>query len=121
MLSGHTHGGQVTLAGLHELALGRVAGHRYVHGLYGTRAAAERVGAVYVGAGIGSAVMPLRLGERGKREVTIFDLGVSPGTFEEHHEEQDPLPGRKPSPKTVAKRAMAVLKKRKRREKKAEK
>lgn len=121
VLAGHTHGGQVTLAGLHELALGRMAGHRYVHGLYGTRAAAERVGAVYVGAGIGSAVMPLRLGERGKREVTIFDLGVSPGSFEEHHQEQDPLPGRKPSPKTVAKRAMAVLKKRKRREKKAEK
>ena len=37
VLSGHTHGGQVTLARLHELAVGIVAGHRYVHGLYGSR------------------------------------------------------------------------------------
>ncbi|MFO0723721.1 MAG: metallophosphoesterase [Myxococcota bacterium] len=118
VLSGHTHGGQVTLAGLHELAIGRVAGHKYVHGLYGSRKAEPNKGAVYVGAGIGSAVMPIRLGERGKREVTIFDLGVGPGTFEEHHEEQAALPGRKPSTKKIQKRALAVLKKRQRREKK---
>ena len=37
VLSGHTHGGQVTLARLHELAVGIVAGHQYVHGLYGSR------------------------------------------------------------------------------------
>ena len=37
VLSGHTHGGQVTLARLHELAVGMIAGHKYVHGLYGSR------------------------------------------------------------------------------------
>ena len=30
VLSGHTHAGQVTLAGLHELAMGKWAGHKYV-------------------------------------------------------------------------------------------
>jgi len=40
---------------------------------------------VYVGAGIGAAVMPLRIGERGQREVTVFELGVAPGSFDEHH------------------------------------
>ncbi len=56
VLSGHTHGGQVTFARLHELAVGRIAGHKYVHGLYGSRAARDPAlpqphGAVYVGAG----------------------------------------------------------------------
>jgi hypothetical protein len=126
VLAGHTHGGQVTLARLHELALGKIGGHRYVHGLYGSRRAA-RVGpgaghahsaqhgprgAVYVGAGIGAAVMPLRLGERGKREVTIFELGAEPGSFEEHHTEQEPLVGRKPSQARMARRAAAVVRKR---------
>ena len=114
VLSGHTHAGQVTLARLHELWLGRVAGHRYVHGLYGTREAGR--GAVYVGAGVGAAVMPLRLGERARREVTIFDLGQEPGSFDEHHPEQPPLPGRAPSERTRAKRAAAVMKKREKRE-----
>ena len=41
VLSGHTHAGQVTIARIHELALGRLVGHRYIHGLYGTRGAAE--------------------------------------------------------------------------------
>ncbi|HGG57413.1 MAG TPA: phosphatase, partial [Nannocystis exedens] len=36
VLSGHTHAGQVTLARLNELALGRLVGHRYIHGLYGS-------------------------------------------------------------------------------------
>jgi uncharacterized protein len=126
VLSGHTHAGQVTLARLHELWLGRVAGHRYVHGLYGTREHgdpngetppdAPGHGAVYVGAGVGAAVMPLRLGERARREVTVFDLGHEPGSFEEHHPEQPPLPGRKPSDRTRAKRAAAVMKKREKRE-----
>jgi hypothetical protein len=34
VLSGHTHAGQVTLARLHEFAVGRLGGHKYVHGLY---------------------------------------------------------------------------------------
>ena len=125
VLAGHTHGGQVTLARLHELALGKLAGHRYVHGLYGTRCPTDLstdpdapAGAVYVGAGIGAAVMPLRLGERGRREVTIFELGQAPGAFEEHHSEQDGLPGRKPTPmKTLKRRAAVVRKAAKRQEK----
>jgi predicted MPP superfamily phosphohydrolase len=118
VLSGHTHAGQVTFARLHEIALGRIAGHRYVHGLYGTRlhkGEPGEHGAVYVGAGIGAAVMPLRIGERGKREVTMFELGHAPGSFEEHHNEQPALPGRKPSPKVMEKRALQVLRKRERR------
>jgi hypothetical protein len=117
VLSGHTHAGQVTLAGLHELWLGRVVGHRYVHGLYGTRREEQAPsGAVYVGAGVGAAVMPLRLGERARREVTIFDLGHEPGSFNEHHGEQTPLPGRPPSERLKARRAATVVKKRLRRD-----
>jgi uncharacterized protein len=120
VLSGHTHGGQVTVARLHELALGMIAGHRYVHGLYGSRRhGGERgpVGAVYVGAGIGAAVMPFRIGERGKREVTVFELGCEPGDFVEHHSEQEPLAGRKPTEATIERRKAAVVRKRLRREK----
>ncbi|MES1208604.1 MAG: metallophosphoesterase [Pseudomonadota bacterium] len=134
VLAGHTHGGQVTLARLHELTLGKIGGHRYVHGLYGSRGAhpesadqragagsavARPLGAVYVGAGIGAAVMPLRIGDRGKREVTIFELGAEPGSFDEHHGEQEAMPGRKPSPEKVAKRAAAVIRKRLSRERRA--
>jgi hypothetical protein len=117
VLSGHTHGGQVTVARLHELALGKIAGHKYVHGLYGSRERkgrhhGEAHGAVYVGAGIGAAIMPLRLGDRGKREVTMFELGAQPGDFAEHHEEQEPLEGRKPTPEQTERRAAAVIRKR---------
>lgn len=119
VLSGHTHAGQVTLARLHELAIGKLSGHRYVHGLYGTRAAGAHQGAVYVGAGIGASVMPVRLGERGQREIALFDLGEAPGAFDEHHAEQEPLRGREPSERTKVKRAFAVEKKRLAREKRA--
>jgi predicted MPP superfamily phosphohydrolase len=94
VLSGHTHGGQITLARLHEITLGKIGGHKYLHGLYGTRMANDNAGAVYVGAGIGAAVMPLRFGERGQREVTMFELGIAPGNFDEHHEEQRAGAGR---------------------------
>ena len=117
VLSGHTHAGQVTLAKLHEITLGKLVGHKYVHGLYGTRKANPlSKGAVYVGAGIGAAVIPLRLGERGQREITMFELGQEPGSFDEHHEEQAPLPGRKPSERVKAKRAARVLEKQRKRE-----
>ena len=122
VLSGHTHGGQVTLARLHELAVGMIAGHKYVHGLYGSRDTngdSGRRGAVYVGAGIGAAVVPFRLGERGKREVTIFELGCQPGDFVEHHAEQEPLKGRKPTQEKIARRAAAVGRKRLRRERRS--
>ena len=112
VLAGHTHGGQITLASLHELALGKVIGHKYVHGLYGKRASEQPTqGAVYVSAGIGAAMVPIRLGERGRREVAIFELGRSAPSLEEHHAEQVPLPGRKPSPELMAKRRAAVEKK----------
>jgi len=116
VLSGHTHAGQVTLARLHEIAVGKLAGHRYVHGLYGCRNGEAAGGALYVGAGVGAAVMPLRIGERSQREITLFDLGHAPGSFEEHHREQVPLAGRTPSGRTQWKRHAAVHKKRKRRE-----
>lgn len=120
VLSGHTHAGQITLARLHELALGKLAGHKYVHGLYGSRkTGGVYPGAVYVGAGIGASVMPLRLGERGQREIAIFELGYEPGTIDEHHSEQEPLPGRAPSARVMAKRAAAVIEKREKRERKS--
>ena len=75
VLSGHTHAGQFTLARLHEIALGRLVGHKYVHGLYGSRLHDR---AVYVGAGLGAAVMPFRVGARARREITIFELGAPP-------------------------------------------
>jgi predicted MPP superfamily phosphohydrolase len=113
VLSGHTHAGQFTLARMHELALGRLVGHRYVHGLYGSR---RHDRAVYVGAGLGAAVMPVRIGARARREITIFELGSSPGEFAEDHEEQDALPGREPTARTMMKRFAKVQKKRLRRE-----
>ncbi|MGB0680373.1 MAG: metallophosphoesterase [Polyangiales bacterium] len=115
VLSGHTHAGQITLARLHELAVGHIAGHRYVHGLYGCRRGEVTEGAVYVGAGVGAAVMPLRLGERARREVAVFELGHAPGSLHEHHSEQIPLNGRKPSRQTTQRRKQAVHKKSKKR------
>jgi predicted MPP superfamily phosphohydrolase len=116
VFSGHTHAGQVTLARLHEFILGRVVGHRYIHGLYGARGNHEPGGSVYVGAGIGAAVMPVRIGERAKREVAIFELGHELGSFAEHHEEQEAHPGRAPSEELKLKRfADAALKSERRR------
>jgi uncharacterized protein len=120
VLAGHTHAGQVTIARMHELAMGRLWGHRYVHGLYGARrhGSAHR-GAVYVGAGIGASVVPWRVGERGRREITLFELGHEPGSFEEPLPEQAPLAGRKPSPRRQYLRAAAVVRKEQRRERRA--
>lgn len=120
VLSGHTHAGQITVARLHEITVGRLVGHKYVHGLYGRRAPDEEgpLGAVYVGAGVGAAVMPLRLGERAKREVTIFELGLEPGSIDEHHGEQRAHPGRKPSDKKKLKRAAGVVRKARKRQRK---
>jgi len=105
VLSGHTHAGQVTLAKLHEFVLGQVVGHRYIHGLYGSRQPDGPFrGAVYVGAGIGAAVVPVRLGPRGRREVTIFEMGATPGQLVEHHPEQLPVRQRAPSVTLFARR-----------------
>jgi predicted MPP superfamily phosphohydrolase len=97
VLAGHTHAGQVNVAGVHDLLVGTLGGHRYIHGLYGTRArpapGAAPSGAVYVGAGIGASFIPLRLGERAQREVVMFELGTLPGAFPEHHAEQTAAKG----------------------------
>ena len=79
----------------------------------------EPKGAVYVGAGIGASVIPLRLGERGRREVAVFELGALPGTIMEDLEEQAPLPGRPPTPEQRRKRAAKVLQKAARRARRA--
>jgi predicted MPP superfamily phosphohydrolase len=76
VLSGHTHAGQITVAKIQELVLKKIIGHKYIHGFYGSQIENPPLGgAVYVSAGIGAAVMPLRLGEKGKREVAIFNVG----------------------------------------------
>lgn len=113
VLSGHTHAGQITWARLHEWSVGKLAGHKYVHGLYGQR---REKGAVYVGAGIGASVMPLRAGDRGRREVTVFDLGLHPDDVQEHHDEQASLSGRAPSEKTKEQRRQKVLARKKKRD-----
>jgi uncharacterized protein len=112
VFSGHTHAGQVTLARMHELFLGKLIGHKYIHGLYGcrTRTLGPK-GALYVGAGIGAAVLPLRLGERARREVAIFELGARAGAAWEHHAEQPALKGRPPSARTKEKRKRQLEKK----------
>lgn len=115
VFSGHTHAGQVTLARMHEIFLGHLIGHRYVHGLYGCRKRSGAKGAVYVGAGIGAAVMPLRLGERGRREIAVFELGASADAKWEHHKEQPALRGRPPSERTKQRRRQQLEKKRKKR------
>lgn len=116
VLSGHTHGGQITFARLHEISVGKIAGHKYVHGLYGDRRGTGN-GALYVAAGIGSSIFPFRVGDRARREIAVFELGHELGSFEEHHAEQEPLPGRKPHARKQLKRLMAVEAKRLRRQK----
>lgn len=115
VLAGHTHAGQITFARLNELTFGRIGGHRYVHGLYGSRERPAPEGAVYVGAGLGSSVMPLRLGERGRREVTLFELGVEPGSYPEHHREQEGHPWTPPSRDVMRRRRAKVLRRARRR------
>ncbi|MCP4499738.1 MAG: phosphatase [Deltaproteobacteria bacterium] len=114
VFSGHTHAGQITWAKLHEWSIGKLAGHKYVHGLYGSR---RDSGAVYVGAGIGASVMPIRLGDRGRREVTLFSLGEDVNVDEEHHQEQSAHEGRAPTEKKKAQRQKKVLSRKKQREK----
>ncbi len=88
VFSGHTHSGQIAVGGISKLALGRLGRHRYIHGLYGCRHHEQDAGALYVNAGIGSSRVSLRLGERARPEVAVFDLHTRPGSFDEHHSEQ---------------------------------
>lgn len=116
VLSGHTHSGQITVGDLHKWTLGKMGGHRYVHGLYGCRQAEKAEGAVYVSAGIGASVFGLRLGERGRPELALFELGKDAADVDEHHDEQAPHPGRAPSVRKQELRVSAVHKKRRKRE-----
>lgn len=116
VLSGHTHAGQITLASFDRLLMNRVMGHSFVHGLYGSRHDPTPAGALYVGAGIGAPRIPFRFGERGRREVTVFDLGIAPGSFEEHHVEQAELPGRPPYDWQTERRRGIIDRERKRRD-----
>ena len=75
VLSGHTHAGQITVAGLHELILTKSSAINTSMVLWRFDPSSPK-GAVYVSAGIGAAVMPIRMGEKGKREVAIFELGA---------------------------------------------
>src|SRR5690606_30932851 len=96
VLSGHTHSGQITVGDLHKWTLGRLGGHRYVHGLYGCRQAERADGAVYVSAGIGSSECVLRLRDRARSEVALFEPGRDSADFNERHVEHPPLAGRSP-------------------------
>jgi predicted MPP superfamily phosphohydrolase len=64
-LAGHTHGGQIAI-GQHAIFTPRGSG-RYVAGLYKTR-----WGDLYVSRGVGTSVIPLRLGAR--PEIVILEL-----------------------------------------------
>lgn len=118
VLSGHTHGGQIHFENMKRMTFAALAGHRYVHGLYGSR---QAEGALYVSAGIGTSVMPFRIGERGKREVAVFDLGLEPGAVDEPLREEAPLgPIRELSDATLAARRAAAEKKAAKRRRKAQ-
>ena len=110
VLSGHTHSGQIAMGSMHRVLMGHFAGHRYVHGLYGQREGADE-GALYVSAGIGSSRFGLRLGERARPEVALFDLGLAPGSLDEPDVEQAPIHGRVVSEKTLKRRHKDALKK----------
>lgn len=68
VLSGHTHGGQ-----LHWKAVTpgvyAALGTRYLSGTY-----AESAGTVYVNPGVGSSVLPWRMGKPAQRTVALLDL-----------------------------------------------
>ncbi len=87
VLSGHTHAGQLTFGTAQRLNFASIVGHRYVHGLYGDRTGD---GALYVSAGVGSSTFGLRVGERARAEVAVFEIGAEVGAFYEHHAEQMP-------------------------------
>lgn len=112
VLSGHTHSGQVAVGSAYKLTMGYLAGHRYVHGLYGHRSG-EHEGAVYINAGIGSSRVGLRLGERARPEIALFLLGVPPGSRDEFDQEKAPLHHRSFSEKTRTRRYEKALQKQK--------
>lgn len=115
VLSGHTHSGQIAVGGLHNVLMGQLAGHRYVHGLYGCREQERAPGAVYVSAGIGSSRFGLRLGEKARPEVSIFTLGEDKSVDDGDYREQRPVHDRVVSPEVLERRRAAALKKQRKR------
>jgi predicted MPP superfamily phosphohydrolase len=71
ILAGHTHAGQVHVPGITR-ALGKAMGYRYIAGWYPVGAVGQ--GWLYVNAGIGSSIMPFRIGHPATPEVAVFDL-----------------------------------------------
>lgn len=69
VLSGHTHGGQVQLAGWAPVTP-RGSG-RYLEGWYGDHAE-DGVPPMYVSRGVGTSGIPVRLGSR--PELAVFEL-----------------------------------------------
>ena len=112
VLSGHTHSGQIAVGSMHRMLMGHLAGHRYVHGLYGQRSG-EDEGALYVSAGIGSSRFGLRIGERARPEIARVDRGVAPGSVDEPDAEQRPVHQRIISDAKLEKRHQSALKKQK--------
>ena len=90
VLSGHTHAGQISSFNLHRVVAGHLAGHRYVHGLYGER---DNNRALYVSAGVGSSIFSLRVGERAQPEVAHFHLGAKASDFDEVLPRERPMRG----------------------------
>lgn len=67
MLSGHTHGGQISLPVVGTLVTPSKYGNRYVAGMV-----QGKLGPVYINRGIGTTIMPMRLGVR--PEISVFEL-----------------------------------------------
>ena len=74
VLSGHTHAGQIAIAGINKILVEKIAGYKYIHGFYNKKGSNPENASVYISAGIGSALIPIRIGKKSKREVTIFNL-----------------------------------------------
>lgn len=70
VLSGHTHAGQMHVPGFTRALYRTALRQPYVDGLF-----EGDDGWVYVSAGVGSAAVPWRAGERAKREVTLLAVG----------------------------------------------
>jgi predicted MPP superfamily phosphohydrolase len=69
VIAGHTHGGQVHVPGVTRW-FSRMAGHRYLAGMY----ALEDQGHLYVSAGIGASLDGLRGGRAAMPEIAVYDL-----------------------------------------------
>ncbi len=68
ILAGHTHGGQIQIHRVTD-AIARVAGNGYLAGWYSVADAK-----LYVNSGLGSSAVRLRVGERARPEVALFDF-----------------------------------------------